>query len=122
MLKPKSLFQVVTLCGSTRIGKEFWGEVAHNLSLMGYIVLKVDVWGLWEEMHNGSKKAEKEMLDAMHKRKIEMSDFVYVLNKNGYIGKSTTSEIEYAEKLGKIVIYMEPTGKDLANHITSKYS
>jgi len=43
----------------------------------------------------------------MHKQKIEMADCIYVINKNGYIGESTKSEIEYAEGLGKKVYYME---------------
>jgi len=29
-----------------------------------------------------------------------MSDFIYVINKDGYIGESTQKEIEYAKSLG----------------------
>jgi hypothetical protein len=47
------------------------------------------------------------MLDDIHKRKIDMSDEIYVINKNGYIGESTKSEIEYAIKTGKKVDYLE---------------
>jgi len=47
------------------------------------------------------------MLDEMHKRKIDLSDEIFVINKNGYIGSSTSSEIEYATKLGKKVNYLE---------------
>ncbi|MDY2696306.1 MAG: hypothetical protein SOV27_04010 [Eubacteriales bacterium] len=43
----------------------------------------------------------------MHKRKIYMADEIFVINKNGYIGTSTKSEIEYAIKKGKKVNYME---------------
>ena len=43
----------------------------------------------------------------MHKRKIDMADEVFVINKNGYIGSSTLSEIEYAKKTGKIIKYLE---------------
>ena len=39
----------------------------------------------------------KIMLDDMHKRKIDMSDEIFVINVGGYIGSSTKSEIEYAE-------------------------
>ncbi|WP_277408264.1 hypothetical protein [Lacrimispora xylanisolvens] len=42
-------------------------------------------------------KETKELLDDMHKRKIDMADTVFVINKDGYIGKSTESEIEYAK-------------------------
>ena len=47
------------------------------------------------------------MLDDMHKRKIDMADEIFVINVGGYIGESTRSEIEYAEKTGKAVRYFE---------------
>ena len=49
----------------------------------------------------------KEMLDDMHKRKIDMADEIYVINVGGYIGESTRSEIEYAKKNGRGVRYLE---------------
>ena len=50
----------------------------------------------------------KEMLDDMHKRKIDMADAIFVINVNGYIGSSTRSEIEYARRNGKEVLFLEP--------------
>lgn len=50
----------------------------------------------------------KIMLDDIHKRKIDLSDEIFVINKNGYIGSSTKSEIEYAIKTGKKIRYLEP--------------
>ncbi len=47
------------------------------------------------------------MLDEMHKQKIDMSDEIYVINLNGYIGESTKSEIEYANSKGKNISYLE---------------
>jgi hypothetical protein len=47
------------------------------------------------------------MLDDMHKRKIDMSDEIFVINVGGYIGDSTKSEIEYAKKHGKKINYLE---------------
>ena len=47
------------------------------------------------------------MLDDIHKRKIDMADEIFVINKDGYIGQSTKSEIEYAEKTGKKINYLE---------------
>ena len=49
----------------------------------------------------------KEMLDDMHKRKIDMADEIFVINVGGYIGSSTRSEIEYALETGKAVRYLE---------------
>ena len=48
----------------------------------------------------------KEMLDDMHKRKIDMADEIFVINVGGYIGSSTRSEIDYALSRGKGVRYL----------------
>jgi hypothetical protein len=48
----------------------------------------------------------KEMLDDMHKRKIDLADEIFVINVGGYIGSSTRSEIDYAIKTWKAVKYM----------------
>ena len=48
------------------------------------------------------------MLDNMHKRKIDMADSIYVINVGGYIGESTRSEIDYATRHGKEILYLEP--------------
>ena len=46
----------------------------------------------------------------MHKRKIDLADAIYVINVDGYIGESTRSEIEYAQRNGKEVRYLvEPS-------------
>ena len=47
------------------------------------------------------------MLDEMHKQKIDMSDEIYVINVEGYIGESTKNEIEYAKARGKKISYLE---------------
>lgn len=58
-------------------------------------------------MDEGTLTKTKEMLDDMHKRKIDMADSIYVINVGGYIGDSTRSEIEYAREHGKGVFYLE---------------
>ena len=84
-----------------------------DLSLKGNIVISVGLFGhsgdseVWENMDEGTITKTKEMLDDMHKRKIDMSDEIFVINVNGYIGYSTKSEIEYAIKTGKKVNYLE---------------
>ena len=64
----------------------------------------------------------KEMLDDMHKRKIDMADSIYVINVGGYIGQSTRSEIEYAIKNGKEVRYLEEDQKRTELKIAPKIS
>ena len=105
-------YKVITLCGSTRF-KDAFIEAQKRLTLEGNIVISVGLFGhsgdneVWENMDEGTLTRTKEMLDDMHKRKIDMADEIFVINKNGYIGDSTKSEIEYALKTGKKVNYME---------------
>ena len=99
-------FPVITLCGSTRFKEQFL-ETQKRLTLEGNIVISVGLFG-----HCGDDEVwtpgTKEMLDNMHKRKIDMADAIYVINVGGYIGESTRSEIEYARKNGKQIYYLEP--------------
>ena len=96
-------YKVITLCGSTRF-KEDFERVNRELTLLGNIVISVGCFG-----HSGDTFTEEQkvMLDDIHKRKIDMSDAIYVINKDGYIGDSTRSEIKYAIAHGKQVILME---------------
>ena len=98
-------YKVITLCGSTKFKDDFIRE-QKRLTLEGNIVLTVGLFG-----HSGDMdlftESTKEMLDDMHKRKIDMSDEIFVINKGGYIGSSTKSEIEYATKTNKKINYME---------------
>ena len=96
-------YKVITLCGSTRF-KEDFERVNRELTLLGNIVISVGCFG-----HSGDTFTEEQkiMLDDIHKRKIDMADAIYVINKDGYIGSSTRSEIQYALRTGKQIIYME---------------
>ena len=97
-------YKVVTLCGSTRFKNEFLAA-QKRLTLEGNIVISVGLFG-----HAGDeevwKEGVKEMLDDMHKRKIDMADEIFVINPDGYIGESTKSEIAYAIQQGKDVSYL----------------
>lgn len=105
-------YPVVTLCGSARFKEQFM-EAQKRLTLEGNIVISVGLFGhsgdqeVWENMDEGTLTKTKEMLDDMHKRKIDMADEIFVINVNGYIGDSTCSEIDYAKAHGKKVRYLE---------------
>ncbi len=105
-------YPIVTLCGSTRFKDEFL-QVQKELTLQGYIVLTVGLFGhsgdneVWENMDEGSLTKTKQMLDDMHLRKIDMSDEIFVINPGGYIGESTRNEIAYAKEHGKKIRYLE---------------
>ena len=98
-------YKVITLCGSTRFKDQFI-EAQKRLTLEGNIVISVGLFG-----HSGDyevwSEGTKEMLDDMHKRKIEMADEIFVINVGGYIGSSTKSEIDFAKRTGKTVRYLE---------------
>lgn len=104
-------YEVVTLCGSTKFKEDFI-RVQKELTLKGKIVVSVGLFG-----HSGDNEVwadgTKKMFDDMHKRKIDMADTIFVINKDGYIGESTRSEIEYAEQQGKVVTYLEGRGSNL---------
>ncbi|MBR2681716.1 MAG: hypothetical protein IKE22_00425 [Atopobiaceae bacterium] len=105
-------YKVITLCGSTRFEQAF-REANKRLTLAGNIVISVGLFGhsgddeVWEGMDEGTLTKTKQMLDDMHKRKIDLADEIYVLNVGGYIGESTRSEIAYAQAHGKPVRYLE---------------
>lgn len=100
-------YKVITLCGSTKFKEEFL-KTQKLLTLEGNIVISVGVFGHADgEYGNTITEEVKIMLDDMHKRKIDMADEIFVINKGGYIGKSTKSEIEYAKGTGKTVHYLE---------------
>lgn len=113
----KGNYPVVTLCGSTRFKDEFF-KVQKDLTLKGYIVISVGLFGhsgdneVWENMSEGELTDTKLMLDDMHKEKIDMADEIFVINKDGYIGESTWSEICYAYMTDKPIYSLEPIDKD----------
>lgn len=101
------MYKIITLCGSTRFKDDF-ERVNRELTLAGNIVISVGCFG-----HAGDiiTDEQKVMLDDIHKRKIDMADAIYVINKDGYIGSSTWSEIQYALKAGKDILFMENNSK-----------
>lgn len=100
-------YKTVTLCGSTRFKEEFI-IAQEKLTLEGNIVISVGLFGHADSLYGSLITDEvKLMLDDMHKRKIDLADEIYVINKDGYIGESTKSEIEYAINTGKKVTYYE---------------
>lgn len=103
--KIRKKYPIVTLCGSTKFKDEFL-KTQKELTLKGYIVISVGLFG-----HSGDNEVfsdgVKEMLDDMHKAKIDLADAIFVINVDGYIGESTKNEIEYAKKHNKEIFYLE---------------
>ena len=100
--KPK----IITICGSSKfvdvmavcawlLEKEE-GAIVHTLHLLPswYVT--------YEECpdHLAEHEGVADQLDELHKRKIDISDEIFVVDINGYIGDSTRSEMEYTKNLG----------------------
>ena len=100
--------KIVCLCGSGRF-KEAFEYAEFNETLAGNIVLTIGCNTKDIERSNDLSKL-KPMLDELHLRKIDLSDEVYILDVNGYIGESTASELEYAKLHGKQIKFLS---KDL---------
>ena len=98
-------YKVVTLCGSTKFKEQFI-EAQKRLTLEGYIVISVGLFG-----HSGDAEVwtegNKAMLDDMNLRKIDMADEIFVVNVGGYISQSTRREIDYATSKGMTIRYLE---------------
>lgn len=97
--------KVVVLCGSSKFKKEH-REITKRLSLEGHVVL--DAFN-----HYDDEKITDEQLDILTKtkyKKIDMADILFVVNPGYYIEEQTKQEIEYAERKGKEVLYLEPNG------------
>jgi hypothetical protein len=96
--------EIVTLCGSTKFKNEF-EEYNRKLTMEGKIVLMPGCFAHFDNIEITDH--EKFDLDILHKDKILLSNYIFVINKNGYIGLSTRSEIEFAVENKKPVIYLE---------------
>lgn len=105
---------IVCLCGSTRFMEAFFEE-GWRLTLEGQIVLSVGVCKHVDTAggHGGEALGQDvaDRLDELHMRKIDLADWVFVLNVSGYIGDSTRAEIEYARAHEKPVEFLEPEEK-----------
>lgn len=98
-------YPIITLCGSTRF-KEQFEEIQRKLTLDGFLVISVGVFShLEENSQEWLDNETKQMLDDLHKVKIRMSDAIYVINVDQYIGNSTKNEIEFANSFGLPVFY-----------------
>jgi len=110
---PLGIPRIVCLCGSTRFMSAF-DDANRDETLAGHIVLTVgvDLKEKHKDILAGKTEAEaaaiKDRLDCLHRRKIDLADEILVLSVDGSVGESTQREIEYAQKAGKPVRYLNP--------------
>ena len=105
--------QVVCICGSTRFTNEMlmliWEFAKKGIIALGWCVLPTNhnADGSEIDHHLAEKEGVADILDELHLRKIDLADWVYIVNIGGYIGEGTRREIAYALKTGKRVDYHE---------------
>lgn len=92
---------IVCLAGSMRFADKIL-EVAHEFSKNGYLVLMP-----FKDDRKELNDETKEMYAIIQEERIKLCDFLYVVNPDGYIGKSTMKEIQYAKELNKDIEYMK---------------
>lgn len=96
--------KIITICGSMKFEKQIL-STAMKLELDGNCVL-MPVFSSDKNKDDFTLK-EVETLGKMHRVKIDLSDAIFVVNVNGYIGSSTKSEIEYAKANNKEIMFLE---------------
>ena len=94
---------VITICGSTKFKDEIM-DIAKKLTLDNHIVLVPCIFHHADEID--LTEEQKIRLDNLHREKINMSDAIFVVNKDGYIGSSTYGEIDWAQRMKKEVYFL----------------
>ena len=84
-------------------------DIAEKLSLDGNCVL-MPIFNIFT--NNNITEQQISKFKESHFKRIELSDAIFVVNVNNYVGNSTKLEIEYAKKLGKEIIYLEMNYKN----------
>ena len=93
--------KTIIICGSMKFAEEM-KQIAWKLEAEeGFNVLQC-IYNEQNEPINGD--VEKRLV-AAHYRKIDICDAVYIVDIDGYIGKSVANEILYAKKNGKELIF-----------------
>lgn len=107
MKKPK----VICLCGSTRFTEQMlvkqWELTKQGNIVLSWCALPESYFKGADKSHIGDQERVKEIVDEVHKRKIDLSDEILVINIGDYIGDSTKSEIKYAIDHNKPVKWLE---------------
>ncbi|HEY4512539.1 MAG TPA: nucleoside 2-deoxyribosyltransferase [Candidatus Paceibacterota bacterium] len=111
--------KTVVICGSRRFKPEM-REFAKRLKKLGVVVYEPYLHSgqdEWVKLSDDYKKFVALGLTHDHFYKIQMADVVFVFNKDGYAGNSTTLEIGYAVALGKPIYALSGDSEELCRHV-----
>ena len=104
----------VIICGSRRFKPEI-REFAKKLKELSVVVYEPHLHSGQEEWANLSEEYKNFVVLGLthdHFYKIQMADVVFVFNKDGYSGNSTTLEIGYAVALGKPIYVLSDSDEE----------
>ena len=98
---------IETVCGSIKFSREMMKYRDEQLSNGNWVLIPENM-----ELDAQMNDTIKVKMDILHKSKIDVADTVLIWNRNGYIGKSTRSELDYAQRNNKPITFLEdPTDK-----------
>lgn len=120
--------QITCLCGSSRF--------VDIMAVVGWllerdenkIILSLHLLPQWypnvPEHHLAEAEGVAEQLDELHLRKIDIADEIFVIDWQGYIGDSTSREIQYTIAHNKPVRYLtrEDTYSDFVHNAIVAYA
>ena len=108
----------VVICGSRRFKPEIkaFAKALEKLGVLVHAPYLHEGKDEWQKLSGDYKKFVALGLTHDHFYKIQMADVVFVYNKGGYVGVSTTLEIGYAVALGK-PIYAFTADSELCRHV-----
>lgn len=109
----------VVLCGSRRFKLEI-RKFAKELKDLGVIVFEPNLHqghDEWVNLSDDYKRYVALGLTHDHFSKIRMADVVYVFNKDGYSGVSTTLEIGYAVALDKPIYAFSIDSEEICRNV-----
>ena len=112
----------VVICGSRRF-KAQMREFSKRLKELGVVVFDPYLHSgqeEWEQLSSDYKKFVALGLTHDHFYKIRMADVVFIYNKDGYIGNSTTLELGCAVAYGKPVYALSDKDKELCRKVLIK--
>lgn len=104
---------IVCICGSTRFPQAHELAELHE-TLLGNVVIPLAMYG-HADQPEGAKfltsdgdenTVEKQRIDGIHFKKIDIADEILVINVAGYVGSSTKREIAHANAQGKPVRWL----------------
>lgn len=109
----------VAICGSKKFEPEI-RKFAGELKKKGIVVYEPylhEGGGKWDKLSQEYKNFVALGLTHDHLYKIRMADVVFVYNKDGYAGYSTTLEIGFAVALGKPIYALSDIDEDICRRV-----